>query len=388
VKDEPVSPVAESGATDFGPFDSRIWFNCAHQGPLPNVAVTALREALTWKIAPYRIKDEMFSSTPQRLKTLLGKLIGVPGDQIILGNSASYGLHILANGIRWKSGDEVLLVEGDFPASIFPWLNLRNNRGVLVRSIKPHRAVLQDWELEAAVTPATKLFCATWVDSFTGHVIDLSALGEICRAKNILFVVNASQGLGARELNVGKIKLDALTSCGYKWLCGPYGTGFCWIRPALRDSLSPCQSYWFPAVWGRNPGAMRDWVIPEGLGAAAYDVFCTANFFNFVPWGAAIEYWLSKGIPRIQSHNDALAQRLIGGLDPKKYTLFSPEAGSERSAIVVLSHSHSSLNHGIRAKLAEAGIDLSLRENNLRFSLHFFNTYQEVDYALAVLNAA
>ncbi len=106
-------------ATDFGPFDGRVWFNCAHQGPLPRTAVAAAQEAIRQKANPPVIEDDDFVSVPGSLKASLARLIGGSPEDIILGNSASYGLHILRHGIEWRDGDEVLLVSGDFPATIY-----------------------------------------------------------------------------------------------------------------------------------------------------------------------------------------------------------------------------------------------------------------------------
>jgi len=180
----------ENAFEDFGPFDGRIWLNCAHQGPLPRVAFEAAQEALFWKIAPHRIADDAFNSVPLRLKNALARLINAPAEDIILGNSTSYGLHLLANGIPWRAGDEVLLVEGDFPANILPWLGLRK-RGVVVRLIPPRDAVLQADELQENFTERTKLFCMSWVNSFTGHAADVQSLGAVCRANSVLLVISS-----------------------------------------------------------------------------------------------------------------------------------------------------------------------------------------------------
>ena len=145
-------------AADFGPFDGRTWINCSHQGPLPRVAGRAAEKAIALKTAPHRLANsELFNEVPLRLRKTLGRLIDVDPDDIILGNSTSYGLNLLANGIRWREGDEVLLVRGDFPATIFPWLPLRE-RGVRVRFIEPAGPRLEAEELEAQLTSDTRLF--------------------------------------------------------------------------------------------------------------------------------------------------------------------------------------------------------------------------------------
>ncbi len=132
--------------------------------------------------------------------------------------------------------------------------------------------------------------------------------------------MNESQGIGALKLDVQREPIDALVSCGYKRLCGPYGAGFCWITPELRNQLDPAQTYWPPHVWGQEN--LRDYAIKKELGAAAFDIFCTANFLNFMPWQASIEY-----------------------------------------------------------------IDIALRNGDLRFSPHIYNTLDETERAVAVLNS-
>jgi cysteine desulfurase/selenocysteine lyase len=143
--------MTEDYVKDFGPFEGVTWLNCAHQGALPRVAVAGAEEAIVWKRAPWNLTTERFSSLPQRLREALGRLISAPAEEIILGNSASYGLHLLANGIRWQAGDEVLLMHGDFTSDILPWLALEQ-RGVAVRLIRPRGAVLQPEELLENIT--------------------------------------------------------------------------------------------------------------------------------------------------------------------------------------------------------------------------------------------
>ena len=158
------NPAGPAVAGDFGGFEGRAWLNCAHQGPLPLVAVAAAEQALADKAAPHRLGDEAFTEVPGRLKAALGRLVGVPADQVILGNSTSYGLQLLVQGVDWRQGDEVLLVEGDFPATIVPWLPLAD-RGVRVRLLRPEDGALDAGRLEAELTPATRLFCTSWVFS-------------------------------------------------------------------------------------------------------------------------------------------------------------------------------------------------------------------------------
>jgi len=372
-------------AKDFGPFNDHVWLNASAHGPLPRMAVEAAREAISWHISPHLLTEDRFRETPLRLKRNLSRLIGAPAEDIILGNSTSYGLHLLANGIPWKKGDEVLCVKGDFPASVLPWLGLRK-RGVVVREIKPAGPKLTSRDVETNLSKATKLLCATWVDSFTGHALDLKAIGDVCRANRTWFVLNGTQAIGARSLDVSATPVDAVSCCGYKWLCGPYATGFCWMVPELLNSLEYNQAYWLTMHGDRDLNKMRDYQIRTDAGAATYDVFCQANLLNFVPWTASVDYLLSQGIAQIQKHNDRLVEGLIKGLDAKNFAVLSPIEPKDRTAIVIISHRHADRNPALFEVLKRERIDISLREGNLRFSPHLYNTPVEIDYAVSMLN--
>ena len=373
---------------DFGPFGDRTWINCAHQGPLPRFAVEEAREAIAWKVTPHELTAERFSSITVRLKKALALLVRASADEIILGNSASYSLHLLANGIPWRTGDEVLLVHGDFPSDILPWLALEK-KGVCIRYIKPKHHLPEPEELEAHITPATKLFCTTWVHSFSGKTVDIKTMGDVCRAHDVTFVVNATQALGAKPLDVTDVPVDAVVSVGFKWLCGPYGTGFCWMKPDLLSSLKYNQAYW------RTTQTVEDLereeyevCLPEGPpSASTYDVFGTANFFNFKPWAASIEYLLKQGIERIAEYDQQLVSYLIDGLDRKKYRFISPMEGVVRSTLVFISHKNSQRNAEIYVMLKAKGIGVAFRWGQLRFSPHLYNTKEDIKRALAVLNA-
>jgi selenocysteine lyase/cysteine desulfurase len=377
----------ENYAKDFGPFEGAIWLNCAHQGALPRVSAAEAEEAVAWKRAPWNLTTERFSSVPQRLRQALSPLIGAPAEEIILGNSASYGLHLLANGMRWQASDEVLLMQGDFPSDILPWLALEQS-GVKVRLIRPRGYVLQPEELLENITASTKLLCLTLVHSFSGHAVDAEALGAICRARGVTFVLNVSQALGTRRFSVASAPVDAVTSVGFKWLCGPYGTGFCWIKPELRESLTYNQAYWLAMQTAddlaREPGALR---LRSDLGARRYDVFGTANFFNFKPWAAAVEYLLDQGLDNIEAYDNQLVTRLIEGLDADRYDLHSPRSGPARSTLVFISHKQPERNNVIYEELRARKIFVAQRAGKLRLALHLYNTREEIDQTLSALNS-
>jgi len=372
-----------AAASQFGPFDGRIWLNTAHQGPLPRPAVAAAAHAAALKAAPHRIADDAFDRVPERLRALLAGLVGSPPDQIVLGNSTSYGLHLVANGLPWRAGDEVLVLAGDYPATVLPWQRL-SGRGVTTTALRPAGDLLTAGELAAAITDRTRVCAVTWVDSFTGRSLDLDALGAVCRQAGVLLVVNASQALGARPLNVTSTPVDAVACCGYKWLCGPYGTGFTWLHPRLRDQLQPQQAYWLAMQAGRGLDQMRDTGLRDDLGVRAFDVFCPANFLDVLPWTASLQLLTDTGVEAIAGWNQQLVGRLIAGIDPDRYRLISPVSGPSRSTLVVLEEAGGASRERCE-QLASLGIDAAYREGNLRLCLHLFNTPEQVDQTLSAL---
>lgn len=375
-----------SYAEAFGPFDGRVWLNTAHQGPLPKVAIQAAQAALEQKARPHVLRDEDFFEVPRRLRSALGRLTGAAPEDIILGNSTTYGLDLLANAIQWQHGDEVLVIDGDFPANIFPWLILRS-QGVTVRFIQARVGRVEPQQLALEISPRTRLFCTSWVNSFSGCAIDVDGIGQICRARQVTFVLNASQGLGARVLDVQTSTVDAITCCGFKWLCGPYATGFCWLTPPLRESLTPRHAYWLTMQAGKPLDKMRSYSLRTDLGARAWDVFCTANFLNFMPWTAAIEYLLQAGPANIARYDERLVNEILQNFDEDRFELISPRTGPQRSTLIVMRPRKPEDLGAWYRRLSVAGFDIAVREGNLRISPHLHNTHEDVAKLIAVLSA-
>jgi cysteine desulfurase / selenocysteine lyase len=227
----------------------------------------------------------------------------------------------------------------------------------------------------------------TWVDSFTGHSADLHALGEVCRSAGVLSTVNASQAIGARALDVRQTPVDAVACCGYKWLCGPYGTGFTWPHPNLLAQLRPQHAYWLAMQAGRGLDRMRDYTLRDDLGVRAFDTFCLANFLDVLPWTAAVELILKAGVAAIAAHDQRLVDQILAGLDLDRYQLISPAAGPSRSTLVVLKPTDGIAKQR-HQQLTAAGVDTALREGNLRLCPHLFNSSEDITRALEVLHSA
>ncbi len=319
----------------------------------------------------------------------MGRLIGAPAAEIILGNSASWGLQVLANGLPWRHGDEVLVLADEFPATVFPWL-VTERHGVTVRQLEPGEPVLAPERLQQQLSPRTRVVAVNWVRSLSGHVVDVAGLHEVCGRAGVHLVLNVTQGLGALPFDVRRLPVAAISCSGFKWLCGPYATGFAWVRPDVLQTLHPVQAYWLALPDDARLDLNREGEhqLRDDLGARAYDVFGTANFLNFIPWAAALEYLLAQGIEAIARHDQALVQQLIGLLEESDYRFISPTEADQRAAIVVVSAADPRGNQAACQRLTDAGIDVALRAGNIRLSPHLYNTSEQIDYAAAILVGA
>jgi selenocysteine lyase/cysteine desulfurase len=363
--------------------ESSVWLNTAHQGRLPRRAALALAEAVQWKLYPEMLAtSERFLEVPSRLRRALARVLGAREEEVVLANSASYGLHLVANGLDLGPGDEVVAAANDFPSDILPWLMLRD-RGITVRMIQPREEVLTPDEVEAALTHRTRVVCLTWVHSFSGRVVDLQGVGRACRSRGAWFVVNGSQAVGAMPIDVQGLPVDALVSVGFKWLCGPYGTGVCWLRSELSDVLRPTKLYWLSALTAEDlsaPSLDLESITPKGTGRL--DVFGTANFFNYVPFTAALELLLELGIDEVAAYVDGLVVRLLAGIDRARFRLVSGE--DVRSPLVVVEPLGEASGE-VFERLAVAGVHVAHRRGRIRISPHLYNTPDEIDRALEVL---
>ena len=198
---------------DFNLIPQHVWLNVASEGPLPKKANEALQEAIGWKSSPHLLTIPKFQQVPLELKSTIAQLIHVKKEDVILGNSATYGLHLLANGLGFKAGDEIILLQNDFPTDILPWLSLQQ-KGVIVHQLKAKNNVLTPQEIKKAVNARTKLVCLPLVHSFTGFKQDMASIGKLCRLHDILCVLNISQAAGAFEIDLRQLEVDAVVCAG------------------------------------------------------------------------------------------------------------------------------------------------------------------------------
>lgn len=327
-----------------------------------------------------------FAQTLKDIKAMratCAKFIGGEADEIALLGPTSLGLSLFANGIPWEAGDEVLCYAGDYPANVYPWLELRR-RGVVMRMLKPERAgEITPALVEAALTPRTRLVALASCHFFTGFRIDVDGIGRLLHSRGVLFSVDAIQTLGAFPMNVEHV--DFLSADAHKWMLGPCAIGIVYVKRKHHDFCRPT----LLGAWNvHSPNFITQPELRFVPGAQRYEPG-VLNIVGCYGMNAAIELFLRYGLEAVAARVLELKAHLVAGLRAKGFAIYGPAEGANVSGITTFRHAEKSATE-LFAKLENAGVTSSLRHDAagrdyLRLSPHFYNTEAELDYALELL---
>jgi len=372
---------------DFFDFEGLSYLNCAGQGPFPRQVVAAIDQAVALKTRPDRIRDDVYFRVPNEIRQELSVLFGGEPSEYAVTNGASDGIFAVARGLDWQRGDEVLVAEGDFPANYFPWSNLADH-GVNVHVLSQEGQPVRSAQFLNALGRHTRVVCVSLVNYNTGYRIDLEKLGLACRDNGTLLVADVSQAAGAIAFRLGSapgaLPVDVATSCGYKWLLSPYGTGFAWFRPEVLARLRVTDIYWQAVEGAENFNRLprEGWKLAAG--ARRFDSSETASFLNCYAMRAALHFLRRVGIDYIERHATNLIDRLIEHL-PENLRVESPLERGERSTVLAIAAPEPALTRRLYDGLRSSGIIVSLRENRIRISPNVYNSESDIERCLDAL---
>ncbi len=363
---------------------------CRDKVFLAHAAVTALPKPVADAVCQYTRgaseNHQEFGDVLRDIKQTrraAAELIGAQADEIALLGPTSLGLSLFANGLPWEPGDEVVCYHGDYPANVYPWMDLER-RGVVVRYLEPAQPGEITPELvEQSLTSRTKLVALASCHFFTGYRIDIDAIGQLLHRRGILFSLDAIQTLGAFPTRVDHV--DFLSADAHKWLLGPLAIGIVYVRREHFDRLRPT----LLGAWNvESPGFIAQEEIRFVRTAQRYEpgVLNAAGIYGM---RAAIYLIQGHGIDRIAARLLELKATLIAGLTDLGFKIIGPQTGSAASSITTCYH-ESLPAHQFAAALEKANVIASLREDRagrsyLRFSPHFYNTEAELETVLTIL---
>ena len=365
-----------------------VYLNHASLGP-PSVQVVAAVEAYLSDLK----RNGMVTQSDRdvwlgEVRSLAAGLIGADPAEVAFTCNTSQGILIVANGIDWRDGDNIVTAETEFSANVYPWLCLKRV-GVETRLAPSRDGRISVRDITGLVDERTRLVALSFVEYWTGFRNDLTAIGQMCREKGIFFSVDAVQGLGALRLDVNESHVDFLSAAGYKWLLSPTGTGIFYCRRDLIDQLIPVQVSWRSVATGSYP-IYEEPLWPDARRFEGGDL----NWPGLHGLGRSLRLIHDAGPAWIEDRIRTLTDHLVEGLRVRGYQLISPiRSWQERSAIVTFDHATHSLAD-LHERLREARVIVDSQYTpgitsqyppGIRVSPHFYNTVEEIDHLLEAL---
>lgn len=299
------------------------------------------------------------------------ELIHAKDDEVAFVRSTSHGLSLVAEGIKWNKGENVLIYEKEFPSNIYPWEHLQR-KGVEVRRIPSRNGCVLLEDIEELMDQRTRLLSLSTVQFTNGFRIDLERTGAVCRKRKVLFCVDAIQSLGIIPMDVRKCGIDFLSADAHKWLLGPEGIGIFYCRRELAEQLEPALVGW-KSVKKEFSFEQPDYELKTN--ALRFEEG-SMNLLGIFGLGAAIELLNEVGIENIHKRVLDLGEVIIHEAEKRGFVVKTPKERSSRGGSITVSGQFDP--EATRNKLRARGIMVNVRAGGLRISPHFYNTAEEI----------
>jgi cysteine desulfurase/selenocysteine lyase len=382
-------PVHTDWRQEWFEFEDATYLNLAGQSPMPKVSLRAIQSAIADKKYPHHRTDSVFYEMPNRIRANIAQLIGAKSDEIALTTGASAGVTAVAYALDWKRGDEVLVAAKEFPLQYTIWKPMEERVGLKVKIVSQRDRFLDADDLIGALTPKTRLVSVSHVRFDDGSLLDAKRLAAACHAQGALLLLDVSQSCGAVPMNVRELGADFIVCAGYKWLFGPFGTGFFWIKHELLSRVLPAPFYWM-AVAGSDNFAKLDFANPQPEDSAKrWDAPEWASYFNFnlAGFDASLEFVLLMRPETVERHNRELIELMFARLPKDRCVPASPLDAAKRGPYGCFAARTPEKTVHLYHKLRAENVIVSLREGNIRVSPHLYNTERDIDRLIAVVTA-
>ena len=352
------------------------FLNHASVAPLSTRVRDAQRILIDSRVSGTDMSEEREAGRA-RVRRMCAQLVGGRPEEITLTRNTSHGINIVANGVHWHAGDNLITADAEFPANVYPWTNLRR-KGVEVRfvSARDHRILAED--IRELADERTRLVALSFVEFYSGYRNDMAAIGQLCDDRGLFFSVDGIQGLGALDFDARATNVDFVSAGAAKWLMGPVGTGFFWCRREFIEHLDPAVAGWMGVV------DEDDYFCYDSPLRSDARRFEEGSLNNLGIWGfeASLGLLLEVGIDRIEPRIMSLTDYLIEGLRKRGCPILSPiTSRKERSGIITFLPKSGGAGE-LHQRLTDAKVVVSQRGAGIRVSPHFYNTEEDLDRLL------
>lgn len=369
------------------PFSADLtYLNHAGISPLPQRTQQAVTQA-TKQLAtnPSRYWFESIQPELERMKAALTAFIRAESpEEIVPIGATGIGLNAFAQALTWQPGENVVFSEFEFPSNAFPWLSLQS-RNVATCMVKGGAGLTLD-DVREVATDRTRVVAVSSVQFFTGHRTDLAAIGRFCRDNGILFVVDTIQSIGHIEIDVQAMNIDVVASGGQKSILGLPGLGFMYVRGEVAEGLRPS------GIGSTSTSNFLHWLDYDltPLPAAGRFSAGTPNALGYYAITSSLTLLEELGVANIDRHTTALSRYLIDCLTERGYAPITPR--DEVGPIVTFPVDLTAVEtDALVSALREQRIEVVKHLDRggapyVRVSFHCYNTTDEVDYFVMVVD--
>ena len=352
--------------------DSWVYLNHAAIGPMPASVEAAGREYLLANATTGEHHWERTGALMETLRSRLAGWVGMTADEIAFTRNVSEGISLLASGLEWRPGDNVVVPDLEFPANVYPWLLLQR-REVQTRLAAPDDGEVTLESLARHVDERTRVISVSSVQFFNGFLADLAAIGRFCRERGIIFCVDAIQHLGALPLDAAASGIDFLACGGHKWLMAGEGIGFVAVRRELAERLFPGNVGWQGMVHWTD---FFDRRIDFKPGARRFETG-TCSAMGVYTLSAALDLFEETGVGEVARRVRERARQTLEEARRREYDLLTPDR--EPLSGIVSFRIPGRDAGALAAALKERGVQVASRQGAIRVSPHFYNTAEEID---------
>ena len=317
------------------------------------------------------------------LRAKIAALINAEAAAVAITRSTAHGISLIAHGLPWQAGDNVVSATGDYPASIYPWMALAG-RGVELRLAPAAGGAISPEAVLDLVDSRTRVVCVNHVQFASGYRLDVAAIGAECRRRGVLFCVDVMQSIGAVTVDVQRMQIDVAASGGHKWLLGPSGAAFCYIRPDLLVTIPPLVAGALSVTDKYNFSTYEPQWAPD---AHRFEE-TWLSLPNLAGLSAAVDLATEVGRDLIERAVLARTRELSDALVEAGMSLAAPWPRPAEQTSAIVSFKHPRLPAAqVLAALAAAQVIASQRGEFVRLSPHYYNQDAEIVRALAVITS-
>ena len=357
-----------------------VYMNAASTGPLPQRSIDAQVDFTRRRATPHLVGYEDQFGALARCRRLVAEMINADASEIALAINTGTGINLAAWGLPLGPDDVVVVPDGEFPANMYPWLAAARARGFAVHVVPLRDGVLDsDAMLAALDQPKVRALSVSWVGFSNGAVANLDRLGAACRSRGIRFVVDGIQGLGAFTLDVQRTPVDIFACGAQKWLLGPWGSGFTYVRRELMESITPQPVSWMAVRGSDDFSRLIDYDLTWRDDARRFEQV-TLPYQDFAGMAASLEFLREIGPQTLSEHILRCAHALLAGARERGVACITPEDNHGGTASIRPVDAMAA-----SARLDAAGVIHSVREGTIRLAPHCYTTADDIERTVSAL---